>query len=81
MLHEKEESLFCSECGDEFSTIVCTLFLSLIQRKHQNFVSILSLFYNKWVYLITFQSLDGFSLNSVQCSHILYMGSFPEDHA
>jgi len=24
MLHEKEESLFCSECGDEFSTMVCT---------------------------------------------------------
>ena len=22
MLHEKEESLFCSECGDEFSTMV-----------------------------------------------------------
>jgi transcription elongation factor Elf1 len=25
MLHEREESLFCSECGDEFSTLVCTL--------------------------------------------------------
>jgi len=29
MLHEKEESLFCSECGDEFSTMVCTCFLLL----------------------------------------------------
>lgn len=23
MLHEREENLFCSECGDEFSTQVC----------------------------------------------------------
>jgi transcription elongation factor Elf1 len=47
MLHEKEENLFCSECGDEFSTMVCTLFLPLFQWRHQDFVTIFFLLSEK----------------------------------